>query len=235
MICRSSLTQTLFHLKIVSNMKTDTVRLRIDATSPNPETIDRAARVLRDGGFVVGPTETRYGLLARADSPDAVRRLFALKGRSRTSPIAVFVKDVAAARKLGEFTEAAEQIAERFLPGPVTLVVKARPDAPESIVTDGKIGLRVSSAPTVQALIAKSGLLLTATSANRSGLAEHEDVSQISYVFGDAVGAYLDAGPLTRPVSTVVDCTATPVRILRAGAVRQPDIAAVTKIEVTND
>lgn len=216
-------------------MKTDIVRLRIDAASPDPGMIDRAAGILTDGGFVVAPTETRYGLLTRADSPDTVRQLYLLKGRSRKAPIAAFVKDVATAKKLGEFTEAADEIASQFLPGPVTLVMKARPDAPQPIVVDGRVGLRVSSSAVVQALLVRSGVLLTATSANRSGLAEHEDVSQISYVFGDAVGAYLDAGPLTGPVSTVVDCTISPVRIIRAGAVRRTDIASVTKVEATDD
>jgi len=209
------------------------VVLTIDETFPNPVALDQAAQALSYGELVVAPTETRYGLLARADNQKYLKKLYGLKKRDLRQATALFVRDLTEAAKLGRLTVVAETLFEQFLPGPLTLVLQAVPDWPAPRVVDGKIGLRCSSAATIRGLLDRLPMPLTATSANISGESETESVEELAAVFGDRVALYLDAGPLTGPASTVVDCSADPVRILREGAISRERIKqALGKLNV---
>ena len=198
--------------------------LKIDCQSPDPAILDQAARVLLRGEAVIAPTETRYGLLARADQQEMIERLYEIKQRELSQATAVFVRDLTELAQLGRLTVSAEKLARRFLPGPLTLVLQAIPDWLPPRVVDGKIGLRWSSAATIQGLEERLRLPLTATSANISGKSDAESVEELAAAFGDRVALYLDAGPLAGAVSTVVDCAADPVRILREGAISRRQI-----------
>jgi L-threonylcarbamoyladenylate synthase len=192
--------------------------------TPDPAVLDQAAEALLNGELVVAPTETRYGLLVRADRQKYIEKLYGLKQRDLCQATALFVRDLAGAEKLGRITIAGEALYEKFLPGPLTLILKAVPDWPPPRVVDGKIGLRCSSAATVRGLMERLPMPLTATSANISGESDVESVEALAAVFGDRVGLYLDAGPLVGAVSTVVDCSVDPVRILREGAISRRQI-----------
>ncbi|MCH9032758.1 MAG: Sua5/YciO/YrdC/YwlC family protein, partial [candidate division Zixibacteria bacterium] len=87
------------------------------------EILARAAKELRDGGIIVGPTETRYGLLVRADSPECMRKLFALKGRDKSYPTAIFVRSIEEMKEIAIVNETAFRLAREFLPGPLTIVL----------------------------------------------------------------------------------------------------------------
>ncbi|HEX8906849.1 MAG TPA: L-threonylcarbamoyladenylate synthase, partial [Longimicrobiaceae bacterium] len=108
--------------------------LRVDSAAPDPAALEPAAEVLRAGGLVAFPTETVYGLGAHALDPGAVARIYQAKGRPSYNPLIVHVASVDAARKLSRaWPEAADRLAERFWPGPLTLVVPRSTDIPDAV------------------------------------------------------------------------------------------------------
>lgn len=197
--------------------------------SPDPAVIEKAASLLRGGSLVVAATDTLYGLLARADDPAAVTRVCDAKQRSRDLPMAIFVDSVEAMPRFARVTPAASALVSRFLPGPVTLVLTAVLTWEPPVVVNGRIGLRVSSAPVIRMLLDRADFPLTATSANLSGRGGGETVRDVSAALGSRVSLLLDSGRLTSAPSTVVDCSTDPVRVLRAGVVSQDEIAAALK------
>jgi L-threonylcarbamoyladenylate synthase len=195
--------------------------LHIDPVNPEEAKLDRAAETLRNGGLIVSPTETRYGLLTSASNAEAVTRLCRAKGRDFNRPVAVFVRDLDSLTDIARMTDMAAQLAASFLPGPLTLVLKAAVNWSSPLVVDGKIGIRISSSPIVAGLVERVGPL-TATSANTSGAQEPLSIKDAEEQLGAAVDLYLDVGDLGGPVSTVVDCSGGLCDILRAGAI-EPD------------
>lgn len=183
------------------------------------DTINRAIQALIDGGIVVAPTETRYGLLVRADLASSVDRLFDLKGRIASNPTAIFVADRRDIDTLGWVTPAAERLMSELLPGPLTLVLEARTDWGPPRVVNGKVGIRWSSSEFIRQLVVGVGSSLTATSANISRQPERTTIEEIVADFGDAIDLYIDGGRLVGPVSTVVECVGDDLCILREGAV----------------
>lgn len=179
----------------------------------------------------MAPTETRYGLVGRADSPRALDQLVRAKGRSILQPVAVFVETVEQAWQLGLRNSIAETLAKNFLPGPLTLVLRAQVDWPPPLVNEQKIGLRLTDAPVIIKVLRDIGVALTATSANRSGAAAVATIDEIMAQLGADVDMYLDVGPLDRAVSTVVDTTVTPPAILREGAIGRARIFEICERE----
>ncbi len=169
--------------------------------------VREALAALVRGEVVCLPTESSYGLAADARSAAGLARVTALKGgRPPDSPFPLLVGDVEAARELADvWPDAAERLALRHWPGPLTLVVPARPDlAPEVVGPGGGVGVRVSSHPLARALAAALGGAITATSANRSGQPPASTVAQARAVFGDDIACYLDGGVCAGTASTVV-------------------------------
>lgn len=186
--------------------------------------VQQAALVLMAGGVVVAPTETRYGLLASADQPQAVTAISKLKGRAVVKPMSVFASSLLQMETLAELTPQARVLAQHFLPGPLTLVLDARVPWSEPLVCDGRIGLRYSSSPVVSALLQATGTPLTATSANLAGEPEAVHLAEVMATFGDRVQLYLDGGALSGPVTTVVDASGEGCQILRDGAIARTEI-----------
>jgi len=181
-----------------------------------------AVAALAAGQLVCFPTETTYGLAADPRQPAALARLVALKGRDPRAPFALIAADAAQAAGLARvFPAAAAALAGRHWPGPLTLVLPARPGlAAELVGPDGGVGVRVSSHPLARALAAGLGAPITATSANPSGAAPALDVAEARAYFGDRVAVYLDGGRLAPGASTVVEVDDQDrVRVLRAGPV----------------
>jgi L-threonylcarbamoyladenylate synthase len=198
--------------------------LAINPVNPQDTVLDRAAEVLREGGLVVAPTETRYGLLARADRQPLLIHLYQVKKRDLNQATAIIVRSLHGIEDLGEVTSEALLLAEQYLPGPLTLVLRSRQNWPPPRVVDGKIGIRWSSSPVILGLMQRLDFPLTATSANISGRPDPECVEEIVSQLGDVVNLYLDAGLLTGLTSTVVDCSVEPVTILRDGAIPRGDV-----------
>lgn len=203
--------------------------LMIEADQPTTEIIDQAASILAGGGVVVAPSETRYGLLGRADSLEVLERIFDIKKREASSPVAVFLSNADEIAKYAEFTACARKLSAKFLPGPLTLVLKAKNESNPWLVADGKIGIRISSSPVINKLLTQTGTPLCATSANISGEESSDSISCIARELGDKVDLYLDGGMLSGPVSTVVDISTDIPVVLRAGAIDREEIEMACK------
>jgi len=188
-----------------------------------------AAGVIRAGGLVAFPTETVYGLGADAFDAAAVARIFAVKGRPRHSPLIVHVDSIEMARSLVlAWPEAADRLARRYWPGPLTLVLPKQPSIPD-IVTAGlpTVGLRVPSHPVALALIREAGVPIAAPSANLFTELSPTTAEHVRESLGDAVDFVLDGGPSTVGIeSTVLSLTGDPL-LLRPGTIPLPEIEAL--------
>ena len=192
--------------------------------------IARAVDVLRRGGLVAFPTETVYGLGADAANADAVRRLFAVKGRPADHPVIVHLADAAQLEEWSASVPAAARtLADAFWPGPLTVIVPRAARVPD-VVTGGRdtVGLRVPGQSLAHALLAKFGGGIAAPSANRFGRVSPTTANDVRADLGDDVDFVLDGGPCRVGVeSTIVDCTREEPVIARLGGVTQSDIARV--------
>jgi len=191
--------------------------------------LTEAARLIREGRLVAFPTETVYGLGANALDPAAVERIFQAKGRPSTSPLIVHVDSTGMARGLvREWPEAAEILARRYWPGPLTLVLPKDPRIPD-IVTAGldTVGLRMPAHPVALELIRAAGVPVAAPSANRFTELSPTTAEHVRRSLGDAVDLILDAGPTTVGLeSTVLSLAGTP-ELLRPGMVTREEIESL--------
>lgn len=200
----------------------ETVVLKVDAVNPEREVISRAAVAIRRGELVAFPTETVYGLAADAFNPDAVARVFEVKGRPTSNPLPVQVaaRDGVAAVAV-EVPDAARRVMDAFWPGPLTIVLRARPDLPDVVTAGtGKVGVRMPDHPVALALIREVGGPIAAPSANVSGEPPPATAEGVLAHLEGKVVIVLDGGPAPlRVPSTVVDVTESPPRILRRGSI----------------
>lgn len=189
----------------------------------------RALEVLRQGGVIVYPTDTLYGVGCRIDEEAAVRRIFALKGRALSEPLPVLLADPADLELYGtQISAAARRLAALYWPGPLTIVVRRSPRLPALVAGGGEtIGLRVPGMPLPRALIRDLGIPLVGTSANSHGARPPMTAQQVVFDLGDGVDLVIDGGrtPLGKE-STVVDTTVDPPRVVRQGALVLPEPVA---------
>jgi L-threonylcarbamoyladenylate synthase len=187
------------------------------------EAIAEAARLILSGEPVAVATETVYGLAADSTNAAAVARIYEAKGRPSFNPLIVHVPNLASARQIGEFDEAALRLADEHWPGPLTLVVPLRADAGiAAIVTAGlpTIGLRVPAHPAMQALLKAVDRPLAAPSANASGSISPTRADHVLKSLGGRIALVLDSGPTERGIeSTIVAATGGPLRLLRPGPI----------------
>jgi L-threonylcarbamoyladenylate synthase len=186
-----------------------------------PESPKIAALIINNGGTIVYPTETLYGLGANALSEISVRRVFVVKGRPHGKPIPLLVKDIEMFDQIAYVTERASKLIDRFLPGALTLVLNQKVKLPELITADtGKVAVRISSHPFVRRLFEYISQPLTATSANISGRNNLYDINEVIDAFRSSVDLIIDSGSLhPSKGSTVVDLTQTPPSIIREGEI----------------
>ena len=208
-----------------------------DTTRPlllnaDPDGFDRAVAILRAGGLVALPTETVYGLAARADSDAAVAGIYRAKGRPSFNPLIVHVPDAEAAGRIAVLDARAALLAERFWPGPLTMVLPLRPGAPIApAVTAGldTVAIRVPAHPVMRAVLMAAGLPLAAPSANRSGAVSPTEAGHVVGSLGERVDAVIDGGACRAGIeSTIVALRAGGGwQILRPGPIPHDDLAAV--------
>jgi len=194
--------------------------LRVSPDDPDPAVIREAGELIRQGLVVAYPTDTLYGLAVDPRNAAAVTRLYELKGRAETSALTLIAADLAHVRAAGEMTVEAERLAARWWPGPLTIVVRARPILTRGMLAGGStVGIRVPDHAVAIALARDAGFAITATSANRSGAMAASDADAVAAVLSDVDGI-VDAGPVRGGApSTIVDATTTPVSLLREGVV----------------
>jgi len=196
-------------------------------------TIKQAAVLIRSGELVAFPTETVYGLGANALDAAAVAKIFMLKGRPATSPLIVHVSSIDMAKALvSEWPQQAAILAQRYWPGPMTLVLPKTAAIPD-IVTAGlpTVGIRIPNHPVALELIAEAGVPIAAPSANRFSGLSPTTAEHVRNAFGDAVPV-LDGGPCQVGIeSTVVSVCGSEVRLLRPGMIAFAEIERAAEPE----
>jgi tRNA threonylcarbamoyl adenosine modification protein (Sua5/YciO/YrdC/YwlC family) len=204
--------------------------LRIHPDEPEPELIERVASSLDAGQVVAMPTDTFYGLAVDPVNLRAVDRIYEIKERSRHKPLSLLIADVAQAYTLARScNNSFDRLAERFWPGPLTIIVKAGAKLPLRVTANtGNVALRVPEAAIPRAVVEKLGLPITATSANLHGLPECTWAGCVRDQLGDQVPLIVDGGPTLRSIpTTIVDLSGEEGSwsILREGAIPTYEIA----------
>ncbi len=204
-------------------------------TEPYDADIERAAAVLRAGGLVAFPTETVYGLGADASNPRALARLYAVKGRPKDHPVIVHI---ARSEQLDDVAidvpDIARSLARTYWPGPLTLLLKRRPEAVAAETTGGRatVGVRVPDHPLARALLDAFGGPVAAPSANRFGKVSPTTAAHVRADLGTDVDMILDGGSTTVGIeSTIVDATQTPPLIVRVGGIGQHELALARALD----
>ncbi len=192
--------------------------------------LDHACHLLRQGALVAVPTETVYGLAGDANNPEAVRRIFALKGRPAEHPLIVHLASTEVAHRWARhWPEEAERLAQAFWPGPMTLILP-KAEHVLDVVTGGQdtVGLRVPAHPLLRELLERCQRALAAPSANRFGRVSPTTAAHVLAEFAAEDLAVLDGGSCPVGVeSTIIDLSTTRPRILRPGRIRAVEIERV--------
>ena len=204
-------------------MTVETVLIGAD----DPRAVEIAASALRRGELVAFPTDTVYGLAAKVWDGRAVSRLFEVKGRDPLKAVAILLAGWDGLLEVAESPlEYVRRLAARFWPGPLTLVVKRLASLPAEVSATDSIGLRVPDHPFALKLLAQVGPL-AATSANRSGSPDSRTAAEVFAALSGRIELVIDGGTTPGGVpSTVVDCTADPPALLRAGPISMQEVEA---------
>lgn len=211
-------------------MSPHTFVIKVSPKAPQKKFILTAAEVLRRGGLVAFPTETVYGLGADALNADAVKQIFAAKGRPLDNPIIVHIASASDLNTLTDHvTEEAQELMDRFWPGPLTLIFPKSSKVPDA-VTGGMatVAVRMPQNKIALALIKALGHPIAAPSANLSGRPSGTAAGHVLQDFAGKIEMIIDGGPVTVGVeSTVLDLSRKPPAILRPGAVTQEDLTPI--------
>ena len=189
---------------------------------------DELVGIMRGGGLVAVPTETVYGLAGNGLDEKAVAEIYEVKGRPEVKPLSLMVHDAASMERYCESVPPqAYTLAKRFWPGPLTIVMKAKPCVPEIVRAGGEtVGLRCPDHPLTLELLEKSGVPFAAPSANPSGEPSPKNADSVLKYFDGKIDAVLDGGECGIGCeSTLIDLSRTPYRILRQGALPADEIA----------
>ena len=204
--------------------------LRIHPDEPEPAHVERVVESLRSGQVVALPTDTFYGLAVDPVNLRAVERIYELKSRARHKPLSLLISDVSQAYELARGIDGAfDRLAERFWPGPLTIIVKAGSRLPLRVTAHtGNVALRVPEAAIPRAIVDRLGLPITATSANLHGLPECTYANCVREQLGSELPMIVDGGPTARAIpTTIVDMSGggNAWNILREGAIPTHEIA----------
>lgn len=204
--------------------------LRIHPEEPEPHLVTQVVHALQAGQVVALPTDTFYGLAVDPVNLRAVDRIYDLKARARHKPLSLLIEDVAQGYELARGLDGNfDRLAERFWPGPLTLVVKAGSKLPLRVTANtGNVALRVPEAALCRTVVRELGLPITATSANLRGQPECTSANCVRKQFGDKLPMIVDGGRTRRSVATtIVDLSGGPESwmILREGAIPTHEIA----------
>ena len=190
--------------------------------------LEKAARLVRNGGLIVFPTDTLYGLGADPRQPEAVRKLTTFKGRADGKGLPILLARPGDASQLVIGNSLLDDLASEFWPGALTIVTRARQPVDSLVAGPGQtLGLRVPASTFTRKLIKLAGSYLIGTSANRSGDPPAVTAMDAYRGLGHSVDYVLDGGPVTGVASTVLDIDAEPPRILRSGAVSAEQLRRV--------
>lgn len=187
-----------------------------------PEDITKVIKLLSEGSVVAIPTETVYGLAVDAFNEEATREIFSIKGRPLIDPLIVHAIDMEGVERLASLNHAGNKLADKFWPGPLTLVLPKKPEVPGIVTADrDTVAVRVPSHPVLRKVLGISKLCLAAPSANPFGYISPTKVEHVLDSLGDNLDYILNGGPCTIGMeSTIVDITdPTKPVLLRPGAI----------------
>ncbi|HOI70660.1 MAG TPA: L-threonylcarbamoyladenylate synthase [Methanobacterium sp.] len=188
--------------------------IRIDPQNPEKRKIKMAVNILEEGGLIVYPTDTIYGLGANIFSDKAIRKVYSIKGRDYSKPISVSVSEIEDINKIA-YLENLERVKE-VLPGPFTIILNKKENVSPLLTAGGeKIGVRIPDNRISRELTRK--FPITSTSANLSGGKVFESADAMIELWGDSVDLIIDGGKLQGNHSTVIDWTTQPPKVLRKG------------------
>jgi tRNA threonylcarbamoyl adenosine modification protein (Sua5/YciO/YrdC/YwlC family) len=192
--------------------------VEVDPVRPNPRTIERAAKVLEDGGLIAYPTDTYYGIGCDLSSKKAIDRLYGIKNRDRKKPFAFLCPDLSDVAKYAKVSNFAYRIMRQLTPGPFTFVLEATKLVPDMMMSKQKqVGIRVPQAPLMLAIAAKLGRPIVTTSATGSEDEILTDAKEIKDALGSRLDLILDGGVQPAEPSTVVSLIDDQLEVLRQG------------------
>ncbi|MCL0028827.1 L-threonylcarbamoyladenylate synthase [Dehalococcoidia bacterium] len=192
--------------------------------------IERSTRLLAAGGVIAIPTDTFYGLAARAFDVDAVLRVFHIKGRGSAAALPLLLADPEDVSCCADsFPPVAQKLAERFWPGALTIVLPKAVGIPDAVTGGGStVALRVPNHLVPRQIARSLGNPITGTSANLSGAAPARSPEEVSRQLGDKLGMVFNGGTLPEALpSTVVDLSFSPPKIVRSGAISSEELGDV--------
>ncbi|MFH1867933.1 MAG: L-threonylcarbamoyladenylate synthase [Candidatus Omnitrophota bacterium] len=186
--------------------------IKISSDAPEPSHVKKAAHILQNGGIVAIPTETVYGLAVNAKNQLAIDKLYKIKKRPEGKPFTIQISDLRQLRNyVRDISPVLKKILDRFWPGPLTVIIS----------TDkGKIGLRIPDNRAALSIIDEAKIPLAVTSANLSGEGAVSSAEEVVRIFDGLIDLVIDDGRIAQGIeSTVLDCTVSPFKILRKGAI----------------
>ncbi|KPK02634.1 MAG: hypothetical protein AMJ56_20760 [Anaerolineae bacterium SG8_19] len=191
--------------------------------------IEEAARLLKSGHLIAFPTDTLYGVGADILNAQAIQQLYVAKGRSLKKGIPVLLSDIGKLEDIVRQTpDFALSLAQKFWPGPLTLILPKQDHIPGIISPDDNVAVRVPDNDVARKFIRAAGGMVVTSSANRSGEPPALNAQEALAALGDSIAAVLDGGRVVLGVaSTIVDCTISPPRILREGPLSTEDLSLV--------
>jgi L-threonylcarbamoyladenylate synthase len=206
--------------------------LRVHPDEPQPDRIDYIVSCLRHGDVVAMPTDTFYGLAVDPVNLYAVENIYRIKSRQKQKPLSLLIASLAQAYELARDTDAMlDKLADRFWPGPLTIIVRAGTKLPlRSTANTGNVALRIPDSAIPRAVVQRLGLPITATAANLQGASECTHAACVRDQIGDRIPLIVDGGPTGRSLpTTIVDLSLGDGRweILREGAIPTHEIVMV--------
>lgn len=212
--------------------------VKVSRENPDPEELQQAVEVLQQGGLVAFPTDTVYGVGVLIFRPEGIRRLYSAKGRPFDKPLPVLVPNLERVRQIvEEIPESALTLMQAYWPGPLTLVLRARPVVPEEVRAGRPtVGVRMPDHPVALSLLNLLPEPLATPSANPSGQKEATTAEEVLQTLGEDIDLILDAGPSGGlSPSTVLDVSSLPPKILRKGPISQAELERILGQEVSDD
>lgn len=189
--------------------------------------LQQAITAAQDGKLIIYPTDTQYALGCTLTHQQTIQRLFHLKQRPNNLALPVAVATIKDISTIATITSKQKQVAQTFLPGPLTMVLPKKPTVPPKVTASNKtIAVRIPNHPITLQLLEQTGPLII-TSANIHGQKPYEDIHDIQHQFGEEIAVYLPGGILNQPPSTIVDFTHKPPQLLRSGPISLPEIINV--------
>jgi len=208
--------------------------LKINPRKPQAQVIQQAVLILKQGGTVILPTDTVYGLTVMATDKKAIQKLYKIKGRKKNLPLPIFCSSVSQVKKIVKNIKlSAKKLIKAFWPGKLTLVFFCQSAKFGHLAYKDKIGIRISKSPVIDRILRKIKQPIIGTSANLSGKGELISSKEITKLFKHKVDIILDGGNLSQTLpSTVIDVSSDKPKIIRNGAVCAKKIKRVLNFKL---